>query len=340
MPAFFIHSLWRSGSTWLFDRFRRSPSGYWCYQEPFHESLIALNQVPEELLRFNTETAKSLRHPNLAAPYFQEFYEIRDALRGKFDACISYDAFFDVASCAPLHDYVQTLIDAARGMPVLQCCRSFGRVAYLKQHFPAIHILLWRDPVSQWFSYQINDYFDITSLLILNAKNIPTVLHRVQKDISFIPREYPTFQEAYQELSGYSWGVKQRYLVFYALWLYSLIENEPLCDLDLNVDMLSEQESYRQSKQETLQLSGIRDVDLSGCRAPVTFLGKAERSYFSEIENHVEELFVESGYASEKVQNALEKRALNRPKGKPTMRDLRSNAEQARKMAMRYADRP
>jgi hypothetical protein len=35
----FVHSLFRSGSTYLFEVFRRSPDGYWCYQEPLNEHL-------------------------------------------------------------------------------------------------------------------------------------------------------------------------------------------------------------------------------------------------------------------------------------------------------------
>lgn len=338
-PAIFIHSLWRSGSTWLFDCFRQSPSGYWCYQEPFHEALVQLDQAPEDLLLFGPETAKSLRHPPLAAPYFQEFYEIRKALRGKFDPCISYESFFNPAICSPLNKYVHTLIDAARGYPVLQCCRSFGRVAYLKQHFSGTHILLWRDPVSQWFSYQINDYFDTVNLLVLNAQNPPLVIRRIRDEIALLRKKYNSFQEAYHSLSGFSWGAKQRYLVFYALWLYSLIENIPHCDFDLNIDRLSESEDYRTSRQHILELSGISGVDLSDCSAPVSFLSKTERLYFSEVEQTVENLFLECGYSPENVQAARELRAGNRPRRKASIRALRSNAEQARKMALRYADR-
>lgn len=79
--------------------------------------------------------------------FIQEFYEIREALRGKFDPCMSYAAFFDPSICPALSAYVHTLIDAARGVPVLQCCRSFGRVGYLRQRFAGTHILLWNDPI-------------------------------------------------------------------------------------------------------------------------------------------------------------------------------------------------
>lgn len=335
----FIHSLWRSGSTWLFDRFRQSPAGYWCYQEPFHEALVDLDHAPENLLNFGPETVKSLRHPHLNAPYFQEFYEIREALRGKFDPCISYAAFFDPVICPALSPYVQTLIEAARGIPVLQCCRSFGRVGYLRQQFPGTHILLWRDPVSQWFSYQINDYFDTVNLLVLNAGKPPAVFQRIRDEIGFSCQEYSSFQAAYQSLLRFPWGAKQRYFVFYALWLYSLMENRQYCDFDLNIDQLSESEDYRQSRQQMLEASSMMGVDLSGCSAPVTFLGKSERAVFSALEQAVEKVFLESGYALEQVQAARDLRAEHRPRRRATIKALKNNAEQARNMAFRYADR-
>jgi hypothetical protein len=98
----FIHSLFRSGSTWLFDRFRNSSEGYWCYQEPYHETLINLKIQPEVLMSIHQETASSLRHPQINRPYFQEFYEIRDEIKDKFEKCISFDSFFDPTACPPL----------------------------------------------------------------------------------------------------------------------------------------------------------------------------------------------------------------------------------------------
>jgi len=67
--SLFIHSLFRSGSTYVWNAFRRSPKGYWCYQEPLHETVLALEKAPMELLAFDTnEETKYLRHPKLDKP--------------------------------------------------------------------------------------------------------------------------------------------------------------------------------------------------------------------------------------------------------------------------------
>lgn len=136
---------------------------------------------------------------------------------------MSYASFFDPSICPGLQDYVQTLIDAAPATPVLQCCRSFGRVAYLRQTHGGAHIHLWRDAVSQWFSYQINDYFDIASLLVLQANNPPEMFLRLRQEIALPALESVDFAAGYEQMRQVSFGWEQRYFVYYALWVYSLM---------------------------------------------------------------------------------------------------------------------
>ena len=337
--AIFIHSLWRSGSTWLFDRFRRAGDAYWCYQEPFHEALVQLNGDPDALLGFADETARSLRHPALTRPYFWEFHALRDALHGKFAPCMSYASFFDPSICPGLQDYVQTLIDAAPTTPVLQCCRSFGRVGYLQETHGGVHIHLWRDAVSQWFSYQISDYFDIVTLLVLQASNPPKLLLRLRQEIGLPTIESEDFATGYEQMHRVPLGWEQRYLVFYALWLYSLMQNHPLCTIDINLDRLSEDREYAETAATVLQQAGIEGVDLSSARSPVIFLDKSEREKFRRIEQRVEQLFLECGVSEEVLQQAAQQRERHRPRRRPTIAALRRNAQQAREMALRYADR-
>ncbi|MEA3115191.1 MAG: hypothetical protein QOG58_4990, partial [Caballeronia sp.] len=46
----FLHSLFRSGSTYLFEKFRRTDRFY-CYQEPCNEALIDLDTNPDGFLK-------------------------------------------------------------------------------------------------------------------------------------------------------------------------------------------------------------------------------------------------------------------------------------------------
>ncbi|MDE2464301.1 MAG: hypothetical protein KGO02_11390, partial [Alphaproteobacteria bacterium] len=175
----FVHSLYRSGSTWIFDRFRHAAVPYWCYQEPYHEATIWLQTRPDDLLGFDHRASTSLRHPPLDRPYFAEVHALREQVGPLFHKCISFDSFFDASSCPAFHAYTRALIHLAPQRPMLQCCRSFGRVRQLRGEHGGIHIHLWREPREQWWSYQINDYFDIANLLILQADSLPAPLQMV-----------------------------------------------------------------------------------------------------------------------------------------------------------------
>ena len=175
----FVHSMFRSGSTYLFSVFRRSESNYWCYQEPLHEYIRHVSDAPHRLLEVHHTLGSALRHPDLEKPYFWEYYEVKDAIAPLFTKQMSYDWFFigeGREEFDKVGTYLRCLVEEAKGTPFLQCCRSFGRVTGLRNTFVGKHIHLWRNPWDQWWSYQVDGYFDATSHLILNALEPPTVL--------------------------------------------------------------------------------------------------------------------------------------------------------------------
>src|ERR1700761_3229311 len=89
----FIHSLFRSGSTYLFHKFR-STDNFYCYQEPCNEALIDLDRNPDGFMKSPGYDSRLLRHPTLTAPYFYESYCIRDRLKGLFKKSFSYEDYF------------------------------------------------------------------------------------------------------------------------------------------------------------------------------------------------------------------------------------------------------
>ena len=140
----FVHSLFRSGSTYVFGAFRRSPAGYWCYQEPLNEHVRHVADSPERLLEIDARDGSLLRHPPLDKPYFWEFYKIRKAIAPLFRKEFSYYTFFigtGHPSFGQLRSYLQALIDNAKGRPFFQCCRTTGRLAGLREAFGGTHIL-------------------------------------------------------------------------------------------------------------------------------------------------------------------------------------------------------
>lgn len=335
----FIHSLFRTGSTWLFDCFRRSPANYWCYQEPYHEFLINLQDQPDAVLDIHEQTSHELRHPELQRPYFYEIHAIREHIADSFTKCISFDSFFDVESCPAFAKYTGRLITHAPSRPVLQCCRSFGRIAFLQARFGGTHVHLWRNPRDQWWSYQINDYFDTTGLAILNADNPPPVILRLREAIGFVPLRRGTFAEEYAQLLQVPLNSEQRYLLFYALWFFSLCENRRLQCRDINIDRLSSDDTYRVHAEDRLVAWGIPGVDLSACAVPQATFDEAEIEQFEAIEARARHLFEDAGYPVDEVAAAQQVQKDQAPARRKMRPSALQPALAGRQAARMYANR-
>lgn len=294
----FIHSLFRSGSTYFFNVFRRA-GGYWCYQEPEHEELIHLNDEPRKLLQIFDEATRQLRHPSLDKPYFWEFYEISGALRGLFKKSFSYDVFFSCPGnglSADQKEFFRALIDNARGVPVMQCCRSFGRAGAMKEVFGGIHIHLWREPRSQWWSYKVNDYFDAVTNIIYGADCLPPVLSTVKKQCGITNVRNDQFAVELDYAKNHPLGFAHSYFAFYAIWLFSFISCACIADINIDMDRLSNEVDYRDQTQLSLSEFGIEHIDLTDCHMPRMNLSENELAFYLDIENKVKGLFLQFGY--------------------------------------------
>lgn len=149
----FLHSGFRSGSTWFWHRFRAA-HGTAAYYEPFHEVLARL--TPEELPRFGAERWAS-GHPRLEAPYFEEY---RGLLRpeggvARYDTRFAAAAYYATGPDEAQARYIRGLADHARAagkLPVFGFCRSLGRVPWFAALGEGINIVTWRNPWDQWVS--------------------------------------------------------------------------------------------------------------------------------------------------------------------------------------------
>jgi hypothetical protein len=77
MDPIFIHAMWRTGSTYVWKKFRDQPQ-YRAYYEPLHESLGTARPVgrllPAALAATRTRGRnRGLRHPDLDRPYLDEY---------------------------------------------------------------------------------------------------------------------------------------------------------------------------------------------------------------------------------------------------------------------------
>lgn len=300
----FIHSLFRSGSTYLFNVFRRT-GGYWCYQEPENEWLLELDENPEVLLAVVANNSVNIHHPNIGKPYFWEFHEVRDSIKGLFKQSFCFDDLFLKELSLEQKAYYQALIDASRARTVFQFCRSFGQSRAFKSQFGGVHVHLWREPRSQWWSFKINDYFDAATQLIYHAAHLPPALQAIKAACGIdLPSNCDLSSAREQaERSPLKW--RESYQAFFALWLYAQLELRQCADLDLSIDRLTHDATYRDAKLAEFSALGMSDIDFSDSLSPLIRLSSDETSLFREIEVKVADIFKANGFANSDIWTVL-----------------------------------
>ena len=300
----FIHSLFRAGSTYIFNTFRRADTNYWCYQEPLNEFLINAATEPDRLLEVAKEKQKYLRHPKLKKPYFYEFHAIADKVADFFKKELSYDQFFAKTDCETidLRKYFNALLDGAHGRAVYQCCRTTGRVKPLKSEFGGVHIFLWRNPWDQWWSYKKDAYFDKSNLLISNANNLPSFIQRIKDELQIPDFHHSDIGAEYGFFDGHRLDSSGSYKLFYAIWCHSMLEARPCSDLSVCIDELSESATYREHKIQELEKFGVFGLDFSDCSISMASYGKADGEFFLETETYIHGLLLENGYDQTDVE--------------------------------------
>lgn len=292
----FVHSLFRSGSTYIFNVFRRSGKPYWCYQEPLHEAPFLMKTYPEALLRIADNVANELRHPQIDKPYYQELFEVNHAWRDTISKQAIYDQYFVSGDEDKSIPFFQSLIRTANGLPMIQECRTSSRIGSLKSALGGTHIYLWRNPWDQWWSYQLNDYFNAATQLILNAQPHPREIALFYQESGFQPFHSNSIIDEFDYFRARPLVSTTSYQAFYLLWCQALREALRSADILLNIDSLSTDHAYRANILDSLGSRGIRDIDFSDCGIPQSIYSPAGISFFHEQEDKIHELLRISGW--------------------------------------------
>jgi len=293
----FVHSGWRCSSTYVWHRFRAVPE-VMAYYEPWHEQLAGL--TPERIERERPATS-GLRHPNEGRPYLSEFAGLLRPDGGVhgFETRLALDDYFlpadqeDPGQAA----YVETLIAAARRegrTPVLACCRTLGRIGWLRRRFGGTHIVLIRDPVQQWRSfYSLRKrprptYFELCQYVILSeatggeagARRLGLAAGRgpladriqaVRKRVKRAP-------------------ARVSFAAFLAVYVLSYLAALPRADLVIDVDRLGGDPEYARTMATAIEvLTGVR-LDFADCRAPSPHPGRLPVDYRKEAVAMIEAL--------------------------------------------------
>jgi hypothetical protein len=293
VDGLFLHAMFRTGSTYLFHKLRSLSSQLICYQESLHEMTVLANNDPLLLLQdAGRQKAFRLRHPVLRRPYFQELHDAWPLWQNTLAIESVYHRFFDQSFDDHLGAFFHSLFTSARRRPVFCETRTHFRIKPLRDLFGGTHVYLWRNPWDQWWSYQVEPYFN--AILYLLAY-VPSAPHALQRVCTFyqIPAIGSTDAVSIcQSPSSFRLTAEESYALFYTFWLLSLAYARRHADGLINIDRLSTCNSYRASVSARLCTIDGKQIDFSDCAVPRGVYGRSERAFFRAIERRVRTLLL------------------------------------------------
>lgn len=300
MSPIFIHSLFRTGSTYIWLKFRNSRERC-CYYEPFNEVLSVLtNDISCEL---NESFAVDvLGHPQIRRPYFYEYEKLLiDNIRGVpwFQKSFVADEFCFVSNTNKLIKYINFLISSSGNRrSIFQFCRSSLRIDWFVRNYPdACNIYIVRNPRDNWASYVVNshkgnNYFIVMNLLFagLNQKN--NCLNALSKKISLIEYRNDDFRKEFKAYSQIleAYSLEEQYFIFYYIWFCSLVKNVLKSNFILNINKLNTDIDYRQKIIVFLSSIGINNIDFNDVNIKTYSSYPLSKIQMDEIEKQVHSL--------------------------------------------------
>ena len=268
----FIHAIWRTGSTYIWKKFREQ-SRYRAYFEPLHEVLLR-SQEEIDSLQPTSVTAR-YRHPHIDRCYFAEFPFKRRGGVEFFEKHFPYEEYCldEAASYEPLRRYVGHLISLAQNngqVPVLQFNRSLLRVGWLNRNFAPLNILLLRQPMDIWQSYLSFEglYFPTVVSLILgqNHHRHPLSEFAQFETVPFYVNDsFENDLEYYRQFTGRSLDVL--YPLFYSFYLLTCVSAARYADCIIDMNEVSDSPQARAAATQRLTDLGV-EISLRDCNLP------------------------------------------------------------------------
>jgi hypothetical protein len=277
----FIHSWWRSGSTYVWSKLRESESCR-CYFEPLNPSIADLKLTTVERLP-DIDDTQNLRHPTLKSHYFAEYADLLRSATLGYSRDLAYDRYLLLPdqSDERLRSYLSRLISSASEVnrrPILCFCRSQMRSAWMKTVLGGLHIAQIRNPADQWTSFksyqpEIRPNFTVDMIVIaLKLRHLhPNAFVHIEEFERFAQQlsnrtSVPTNVVAHYFIPQF---VRQRdcFDVFLLLWIAAALQAIAYCDFVLDIDQLSTRPDYRNTAERWFA-SWDCPVDFSDCSSP------------------------------------------------------------------------
>ncbi|MBZ9808823.1 MULTISPECIES: hypothetical protein [unclassified Mesorhizobium] len=299
LSPIFIHSSWRSSSTYVYSLFRKQTELYYAFQESLNEVALLGQREPQTLLQSNQMLALQLRHPDLGKPYFQELHDTYEAWVNVLQKPMLYDDFFGTADDVDTAAFFDALIKASPRRPVFQECRTGMRIAKLRERLGGVHLVLIRNPRDTWWSYKVNEYFERARALCVNAANPPASILALREAIGFVPFSASDIMEEFGHFSRVHRSPADSYFEHCVLWGLALRHALDHADLILDIDRMTKNPGLRQNARSRLEALGVPGVDLEGVHAPQRWYQPSELDFYRAQEARAIELLEQSGVSTE-----------------------------------------
>ncbi|MEP9387742.1 hypothetical protein [Mesorhizobium sp. KR9-304] len=257
----FVHSWFRSGSTWLWAKFR-DDSRFVAYYEPLNEELPLW--TPQ---RLDTAAARAFdgdNHPTVGKHYFYEYRDLIASDRLQFDRSISYERYLLDADekDIPLRNYLSGLISGAAASghrPALCFCRSQMRSLWIKANFSGLHVAQIRNPWDQWVSFGKHPYFKNRTLLTAYCieKRRPGSFSHVSGFNELVSNWNRGKQAAFRDIDCFT--------AYITIWIASSVQACIASDILLDIDLIGTNTAARRTIEHELRRSAL-PADLSDCR--------------------------------------------------------------------------
>lgn len=307
----FIHSMFRAGSTYVASKLGSLRTSYTCYNESVHE-LTVLSENDPLLLITSTgrKTARLLRHPYGHQRYFARLFEAWPAWRNLLPARSVYETFFDQQVDAGLSAFFRSLQTSSRRQPVFSETRTHFRIRPLRQALGGFHAYLWRNARDQWWSFQVDPYFDAVLNLITSLPSAPSGIRRVRQVFAVPSLGTSEPFAACRDPGNAQLTSEESYALFYALWCLSFSYANTYADVLLSIDRLSTCNAYRRYVSAILAPACGRAPDFSDCAIPQHTYGPLERRFFQSVERRVRVLLSEADTSHSMASEGLRIRPL------------------------------
>lgn len=301
----FLHSMWRTGSSYLLSRFA-AEERYLAFYEPFNGE-IGSHRLRRKARQDYATRREQLRHPDAGDGYFA-IYDEQDPASGRPLWRLARPSLpvFDVYNglSAEGAAMIEACIRLARQQgrtPVLGFCHSGMQIGQMRTRFGGQHIYLSRAPREQFLSYdpQGNDFFmTATALQLLCSAHLRERAVDLVPELRFVPRTAlsPLVRMAphwlTMRIGRPLWrrlDLPALYRLFYLSWCAShdearahCHESVSLADLDAHADMRSRFEARYAITFDGLGVrtgdSDLLDIDFPAIEAELAASSAVKRN--------------------------------------------------------------